>query len=96
MHKVEEDLQYFISQPYCLKADVVQIIINKLEGLKTDQKLEDKIYRYRGLFERYNYTTHTNELIFDKAWKAEIFLFQYKAYNMDINNETALECVPNA
>ena len=96
MHKVEEDLKYFINQPYCLKADVVQIIINKLEGLKTDKKLEDKIYRYKGLFERYNYTTHTNEMIFDKAWKAEKNLFQYKAYNMDINNETALECVPNA
>ncbi len=23
-------------------------------------------------------------------------LFQYKAYNMDPNNETPLECVPNA
>ena len=35
-------------------------------------------------------------MIFVKAWKAEKNLFQYTAYNMDIINETALECVPIA
>ena len=37
-----------------------------------------------------------NDIVFDKAWNANKNLFQYKAYNMDPNNETPLECVPNA
>ena len=74
-----------------VKTDVVQIIINKIDVLKSDDiEIDDKTYRWKGRFER------GNDIIFDKAWDANKNLFQYKAYNMDPNNETPLECVPNA
>ncbi len=39
-----------------------------------------------------------NELIprHEKAWNTNKILFQYKAYNMDPNNETPFKCLPNA
>ena len=79
---IKDDLDYFMSLPYVLKVDVVKVVINKMD-------LETKTYRYRGAIDR-------KEIVYDKAWNANKNLFQYKAYNMDPNNETPLECVPNA
>jgi hypothetical protein len=50
---------------YIVKTDVVQIIINKIDGLKSeDVELDDKTYRWKGRFER------NDKKIFDKAWIA--------------------------
>ncbi len=68
-----------------LKVDVVKVEINKIES-------EPKTYRYRGSI----VTGGKDAVKYDKAWNANKKLFQYKAYNMDPNNETPLECVPNA
>ena len=88
---VKQDLQYFSGMGYIVKTDIVQIIINKVDGLKLDYiELDDNTYRWKGRFSR------DNGIIFDKAWNANKNFFQYKAYNMDPNNETPLECVPNA
>ena len=93
MNKVKDDLEYFKEYDYVIKVDVVQIIINRIDNLKSDDiELNDKSYRWKGLFK-----DKTNNVIkYDKAWNANKNLFQYKAYNMDPNNETPLECVPNA
>ena len=79
---IKDDLDYFMSLPYVLKVDVVQVVINKMD-------LEPKTYRYRGAIDK-------KEIVYDKARNANKNLFQYKAYNMDPNNETPRECVPNA
>jgi len=79
---IKDDLDYFMTLPYVLKVDVVQVVINKMDS-------EPKTYRYKGAIDR-------KEIVYDKAWNANKNLFQYKAYNMDPNNETPLECVPNA
>ena len=71
---IKEDLDYFVRFPYVLKVDVVQVVINKMDS-------EPKTYRYRGAIDR-------KEIVYDKAWNANKNLFQYKAYNMDPNNET--------
>ena len=87
MNIVKWDLEYFSGIDYIVKTDVVQIIINKIDGLKSDDiEIDDKTYRWKGRFERGND-------IYDKAWNANKNWFQYKAYNMDPNNETPLECV---
>ncbi len=91
MNEVKRDLEYFSGMDYIVKTDVVQIIINKIDVLKSeDVELDDKTYRWKGRFER------DDKIIYDKAWNANKNLFQYKAYSMDPNNETPLECVPNA
>jgi len=79
---IKDDLDYFMTLPYVLKVDVVQVVIKKMDS-------EPKTYRYKGAIDR-------KEIVYDKAWNANKNLFQYKAYNMDPNNETPLECVPNA
>jgi hypothetical protein len=79
---IKDDLDCFMKLPYILKADVVKVVINKIDS-------DPKTYRYRGAIDR-------KEIVYDKAWNANKNLFQYKAYNMDPNNETPLECVPNA
>ena len=60
----------------------MQVIANKID-------LDSKTYRYRGGIEK-------KDIVYDKAWNANKNLFQYKAYNMDPNNDVPLECVPNA
>ncbi len=67
---VKSDLQYFSGYDYIVKTDVVQIIINKIDGLKSDDvELDDKTYRYKGRFER------GNDIVFDKAWNTNKKLF---------------------
>ena len=82
---IEDDLKYFQSFPYIFSVDVLQVTANKIEQT-------DKTYRWLG----WTYDKNKSEVIYHKAWNANKNLFQYKAYNMDPNNETPLECVPNA
>ena len=61
MNEVKRDLEYFSGMDYIVKTDVVQIIINKIDGLKSeDVELDDKTYRWKGRFER------GNDIVFDK------------------------------
>jgi len=93
MNQVKEDLDYFKTYDYVIKADVVKIIVNKIDDLKADDiELDAKTYRWKGVFK----DKTLQSIKYDKAWNANKNLFQYKAYNMDPNNETPLECVPNA
>ena len=50
MNKVKDDLEYFQQYDYVIKADVIQIIINKIDDLKLDDiKLDEKSYRWKGV-----------------------------------------------
>ncbi len=50
MNKVKDDLEYFQQYDYVIKADVVQIIINKIDDLKSDDiKLDGKSYKWKGV-----------------------------------------------
>ena len=42
MNKVKEDLDYFKTYDYVVKADVIKIIVNKIEGLKSDDEELDE------------------------------------------------------
>ena len=55
MNKVKDDLDYFKEYDYVIKVDVVQIIINRIDNLKSDDiEIDDKSYRWKGLFKREN------------------------------------------
>ena len=41
IHDLLEDLDYFKTYDYVIKADVVKIIVNKIDDLKGFQKLKD-------------------------------------------------------
>ena len=50
MNQVKEDLEYFQQYDYVIKADVVQIIVYRIDNLKSDDiKLDEKSYRWKGL-----------------------------------------------
>ena len=71
---IKDDLDYFMTLPYVLKVDVVQVVINRMDS-------DPKTYRYRG-----SILIGKDAIKYDKAWNANKNLFQYKAYNMDPNN----------
>ena len=49
MNTVKDDLEYFKEYDYVIKVDVVQIIINRIDNLKSDDiKLDEKSYRWKG------------------------------------------------
>ena len=58
---------------------MVKVVINKIDS-------EPKIYRYRGFI----VTGGKDAVKYDKARNTNKTLFQYKAYNMDPNNEVPL------
>ena len=65
MNKVKDDLEYYEEYDYVIKADVLNIIVNKIEGLKSDDiELDDKKYRWKG----FSKVKHNNkyDTIYDK------------------------------
>ena len=75
MNKVKDDLEYFKEYDYVIKVDVVQIIINRIDNLKSDDiEIDDKSYRWKGLFK-----DKTNNVIkYDKAWNANKIYFNIR------------------
>ncbi len=52
-NEIKDDLDYFMTLPYVLKVDVVKVVINKIDGLKSENvELNDKTYRYRGAIDK--------------------------------------------
>ena len=67
MNKVKEDLDYFKTYDYVIKADVVKIIVNKIDDLKSDDiELDEKSYRWKGIFK----DKTLQSIKYDKAWNA--------------------------
>ncbi len=59
MNQVKEDLDYFKTYDYIIKADVVKIKVNKIDDLKLDDiELDEKSYRWKGVFK----DKHSNQL----------------------------------
>ena len=88
MDQIQEDINYFLSYPYIIKVEVVKVMIS-------DDNVDAKTYRWEGAIKEFAQGKYQNDnpYIYDKAWQ---MVFEYKAYNFDPNNETPLECVPNA
>jgi hypothetical protein len=54
---------------------------------------QPKQYRYLGGLKRYDLKKNKDYVQYFKAWNAS---FDYKGFNLDMNNDVAFECVPNA
>ena len=88
MDKIKQDIEYFLSFPYIVKVEVLKV-------LYSDDSIDTKSYRWKGAVKEFVDGRYSNEnpYIYDKVWQ---MVFEYKAYQFDPNNETPLECVPNA
>ena len=98
-HNIKEEIKKVIdtmtTYPYVVFINLVNVHINK-------QIIEENEYRWLGaemndqmkLVKRDDGSfQQTNIFKYFKAWQMG---FQYHAWNLDINNETPFECVPNA
>jgi hypothetical protein len=92
--KIKDFLEIALSNPYTHKIKVLDVHVNK-------EIYQPKQYRYLGAIKRTKYIKGKDGRIVDykdyiqyfKAWNAT---FTYKGFNLDMNNDIAFECVPNA
>ncbi len=70
--------------PYVLKADIIHVVVNKM-------MLDEAQYRWLGGVRKEKIS---EDVKYFKAWNAAGFT--YHKYDLDINDETPHECVPNA
>lgn len=80
-HKLKELIYTQLNYGYVIFVNVLQVHVNK-------QIMDEEEYRYLG-----------GEIVKDhlryfKAWNH--MAFDYKGFNLDLNNETPFQCVPNA
>ena len=85
--KIQLFIDMTLSNPYTYKIEILDVHVNK-------EIYQPKQYRYLGGIRRYNINKkHYNYIEYFKAWNAS---FNYKGFNLDMNNDIAFECVPNA
>ena len=75
-----------ITQQYTYKVKILDVHVNK-------EIYQPKQYRYLGGIIRYDEKTHNEYIKYFKAWNAS---FNYKGFNLDMNNDIEYECVPSA
>ncbi len=74
-------ISFAIKLPYVLQIDIVRVTINK-------EDKDDSYYRWKGAEK-----TEDKGIIYMKAWECK---FVHHGFNVDKNDETKFECVPNA
>ena len=77
---IKDLIGFVLKNGYVIRVNILDVIVNK-------EIVQPDLYRYKG-----GKIEGTNIKYF-KAWNAT---FNYHGYNLDINNETPFECVPNA
>ncbi len=79
---LKDYLDYFKAYDYVIKVDVVKIILNKIDDLKSDDiELDDKMYRWKGYLQD---KTHQS-IKYDKAWNANKKIAFPDMFNADEN-----------
>ena len=84
--KIKEFIEMTLSNPYTHKIKILDVHVNK-------EIYQPKQYRYLGGIRRYNLNKNQDYIQYFKAWNAS---FNYKGFNLDMNNDIEFECVPNA
>ena len=88
MRHIRGELKRFLKSifemPYVLKADIIHVVVNKM-------MLDEAQYRWLGGVRKEKIS---EDVKYFKAWNAAGFT--YHKYDLDINDETPHECVPNA
>ena len=85
-----EEMKYFIDtviyNAYTHKIKILDVHVNK-------EIYQPKQYRYLGGLNRYDVKKDKEYIQYYKAWNAS---FNYKGFNLDMNNDVEYECVPSA
>ena len=89
-NNIIEEIRSFIenalSNPYTHKIEILDVHVNK-------EIYQPKQYRYLGGLTRFNEKKNEEYIQYFKAWNAT---FNYKGFNLDMNNDVEYECVPSA
>ena len=90
--EIKKYIDALLSNPYTLKVEILDVHVNK-------EIYQPKQYRYEGGIRRTKWFEKNGDLDYKeyiqyfKAWNAS---FEYKGFNLDMNNDIEFECVPNA
>jgi hypothetical protein len=75
-----------LSNPYKYKIKILDVHVYK-------EIYQPKQYRYLGGLNRYDFKKNKDYVRCFKAWNTS---FNYKGFNLDMNDGIEFECVPNA
>jgi hypothetical protein len=84
--EIKSFIDVTMSASYTYKIKILDVHVNK-------EIYQPKQYRYLGAKKSYDVKNHKSYIEYFKAWNAT---FNYKGFNLDMNNDIAFECVPNA
>jgi hypothetical protein len=84
--KIKEFIDVVLKEPYTHKIKILDVHVNR-------EIYQPKQYRYLGGVIRIDRKKKQEYIQYFKAWNAS---FDYKGFNLDMNNDIAFECVPNA
>ena len=84
--EIKEFIDVSMSEGYVHKIKILDVHVNK-------EIYQPKQYRYLGAVHKYDIEKSKNYIKYFKAWNAA---FEYKGFNLDMNNDIEYECVPSA
>ena len=84
--EIKSFIDVTMSASYTYKIKILDVHVNK-------EIYQPKQYRYLGAKKSYDEKKHKSYIKYFKAWNAT---FNYKGFNLDMNNDIEFECVPNA
>ena len=86
INNIKDFIEMALSNPYTHKLKILDVHVNR-------EIYQPKQYRYLGGIKRFDLKKSKDSIQYFKAWNAT---FNYKGFNLDMNNDIEFECVPNA
>ena len=86
IEKIKGFIEHALDNPYTHKIKILEVHVNR-------EIYQPKQYRYLGGIQRIDVKKSKDYIQYYKAWNAS---FEYKGFNLDMNNDIEFECVPNA
>ena len=84
--EIKHFIEIMLDNPYTHQIKLLDVHVNK-------EIYQPKQYRYLGGLKRFDKNKVKNYIQYFKAWNAS---FNYKGFNLNMNNDIEFECVPNA
>jgi hypothetical protein len=86
LDEIKEFIDVTMREIYVYKIEILDVHVNR-------EIYQPKQYRYLGAENYYDKKKDESYIKYFKAWNAT---FEYKGFNLDMNNDIAYECVPSA
>jgi hypothetical protein len=84
--EIKHFIEIILGNPYTHQIKILDVHVNK-------EIYQPKQYRYLGGLKRFDKNNVKDYIQYFKAWNAS---FNYKGFNLNMNNDIEFECVPNA